>query len=142
MTASDVIHNQVMKHDFHTEIFNRSYINHTVRFNMQDIFLKSDIFDNEFTWVFTHMSIHCNSGALKEVPSKVMGPLLTADSDVVELEQQFKTLHTMLKHKYKFIKQASKKKLTEYKNLYKQLTNAKRSLKANINDTYHKDYFF
>ena len=117
--ASDTVHNQVIKHDFHTGIFNRSYINHTVRFNMQNIFLKSNISDDELIQIFTYMSICCNSDALKEVPNKVMGSLLAVDSDVVELKQQFKTLHIMLKCKYKFIKQISKKKLTEYKDLYK-----------------------
>ena len=140
--ALNAVHNQIMRHNLCTEIFNESYINYTVRFNMQNAFLKSNISDDGLTWAFTHISICCNSDASKEVLNEVMGPLLTVDSDVVKLKQQFKTLHIMLKCKFKFIKQILKKKLIEYKNLCKQLTNAKRSLKADINNTYCKDYFF
>ena len=109
---------------------------------MQDAFLKSNISDDEFIQAFTHMSIYCNPDISKKVPSEVMESLLAADSDVVKLKQQFKILHIMLKCKYKFIKQISKKELIKYKDFCKQLINAKKSLKADINDTYCKDYFF
>jgi hypothetical protein len=34
--ASDAVHDQVMRHDPFTGVFNGAYINHIVRFNVQD----------------------------------------------------------------------------------------------------------
>jgi hypothetical protein len=47
--APDAVHDQVMRHDPFTRAFNRAYINHTVRFNVQDAFLESDIADDGLT---------------------------------------------------------------------------------------------
>ena len=71
---------------------------------MQDTFLKSDISDNELTQAFTHISIYYNSNASNKVFYKVMKKLLVSDSNVVNLQQQFKALQTKLKQKYQFIK--------------------------------------
>ena len=131
-----------MRHDPRTGIFNGSYINHAVRFNVQDAFLESDISDDGLTRAFTHMSIRCNPGAPKGVPSEVIKPLLAADPDLVDLEQRFTALRTKLKRKYKFIRRAPKKKWTEHKDLRKQLTNAKKNLRTDIDDAYRKHYFF
>ena len=92
-----------MRHDPFTGVFNGAYINHTVRFNVQDAFLESDISDNGFTRAFTYMSIRCNPGAPKEVPSEVMDRLLATDLDIVDLERRSKALYTEIKWEYKFI---------------------------------------
>ena len=88
------------------------------------------------------MSIRCNPGAPKDVPEEVMKPLFAADPDIVDLERRFKELYTEIKWKYKFIRQAPKKVGNEYKDLGKQLKNAKKSLKDEMKDAYRKDYFF
>jgi predicted phage-related endonuclease len=88
------------------------------------------------------MSIRCNPGAPNEVPREVMEPLLAADPDIADLERQFKELYTQIKWEYKFIRIAPKKIRKEYDDLWKQLTNAKKSLKDEIEDVYRKDYFF
>lgn len=131
-----------MRHDPFTGIFNGSYINHQVRFNVQDAFLESDISDDGLTRAFTHMSIRCNPGAPRDVPKEVMDPLLAADPDIVDLEHRVKGLYTKIKWEYKFIKRAPKKIREEYKDLSKQLTNATKSLKDEIKKAYRNDYFF
>jgi hypothetical protein len=140
--ASDAVRDQVMRHDPFTGVFNGAYINHTVRFNVQDAFLESDISDDGLTRAFTHMSIRCNPGAPKEVPSEVMDRLLATDLDIVDLERRSKALHTEIKWEHKFIKRAPEKKRTELDGLRKQLTNTKKSLRTEIEDAYRKDYFF
>jgi hypothetical protein len=140
--ASDAVRDQVMRHDPFTGVFNGAYINHTVRFNVQDAFLESDISDDGLTRAFTHMSIRCNPGAPKEVPSEVMDRLLATDLDIVDLERRSKALYTEIKWEHKFIKRAPEKKRKELDDLRKQLTNTKKSLRTEIEDAYRKDYFF
>lgn len=140
--ASDAVRDQVMRHDPFTGVFNGAYINSSVRFNVQDAFLESDISDDGLTRAFTHMSIRCNPGAPKEVPREVMEPLLAVDPDIVNLELRFKKLYIEIKWEYKFIKRAPKKIGKQYEDLRRQLTNAKKSLKDEIKDAYRKDYFF
>jgi hypothetical protein len=48
---------------------------------VQDAFLESSTTDDGLTGVFTHMSIRCNPGALKEVPGEVTGPLSCSGFD-------------------------------------------------------------
>jgi len=60
---------------------------------LQDDFLEDDISNNRLTCAFTHISLRRNLGAPKEVPAKVMDPLLAADLDTVDLERQFKSLY-------------------------------------------------
>ena len=140
--APDAVRDQVMRQDPFTGVFNGAYLNNYVRFNVQDAFLKSDISDDRLTRAFTHMSIRCNPGAPKEVPREVMEPLLAADPDITDLARRFKELYTQIKWEYKYINQAPKEIKKEYEDLRKQLTNAKKSLKDEIEDTYRKDYFF
>jgi hypothetical protein len=109
---------------------------------VQDAFLESDISDDGLTRAFTHMSIRCNPGAPKEVPREVLDPLLAADPDIVDLERRFKESHTQIKWEYKFIKRAPKKIKKEHDDLRKGLTNAKKSLRDEIDKAYRKDYFF
>jgi hypothetical protein len=111
---------QVMKHDPFPGVFNGAYINHTVRFNVQDTFLESDISDDGLTRAFTHMSIRCNPGAPKEVPNEVMERLFAAHPDIVDLEQRFKALSTEIEWEYKFIKRPPGEKRKEHEDLRKQ----------------------
>jgi hypothetical protein len=126
--ASDAVRDQVMQYDPFTGVFNGAYINYSVRFNVQDAFLESDISDDSLTRAFTYMSIQCNLGAPKEVPKEVMDQLIAAEPDIADLERQFKELHTQIKLKYKFIKRAPKRTRKEHDDLRKQLTNAKKRL--------------
>jgi hypothetical protein len=141
-SASDAVRDQVMRHNPFTGVFNKAYINSSVRFNIQDAFLESDISDDGLTRAFTYMSIRCNPGTPKEVPKEVMDLLLAADPDIVDLERRFKGSHTQIKWKYKFIKRAPKRIKKEHDDLRKQLTNTKKSLRDEIENTYRKDYFF
>ena len=77
---------QVIQHDPFIRVFNKAYINSSVRFNVQDAFLESDISNDGLTRAFTHMSIRCNLRALREVPREVMEPLLAADLDITNLK--------------------------------------------------------
>ena len=45
--ASNIMHNQMMRHNSLISIFNEVYINFNVQFNVQNAFLKSDISDDE-----------------------------------------------------------------------------------------------
>ena len=131
-----------MRHDPFTGVFNGSYINHQVRFNVQDAFLESDISDDGLTRAFTHMSIRCNPSAFRDVPSEVMDPLLATDPEIVSLKRRVQVLYTKIKWDYKFIKQAPKKTQLEYRDLCKQVTNAMKSLKDEIKNAYRKVFFF
>jgi hypothetical protein len=91
--APDAVRDQVMRHDPFTGVFNGAYINHVVRFNVQDAFLESDVSDDGLTRAFTHMIIRRNPGAPKEVPNEVMERLFAADPDIVDLERRFKTIY-------------------------------------------------
>jgi hypothetical protein len=131
-----------MRHDPFTGVFNGAYINNMVRFNVQDAFLESEISDDGLTRAFTHMSIRCNPGVPKEVPAEMMKSLLTADTDVVGLERQFKQLYARIKGDYKFIRCAPKAIRKQYEDVRKSLTNTKKSLKDEIEKEFRKDYFF
>jgi hypothetical protein len=131
-----------MRHDPFTGVFNGSYLNHQVRFNVQDAFLESDISDDGLTRAFTHMSIRCNPGAPRNVPEEVMAPLVAADPEIASLKQRAQVLCNKIKWDYKRIKWAPNKTRVEYKDLCKQVTNTTKSLKDEIKNAYRQDYFF
>jgi hypothetical protein len=95
--VSDTVCDQVMRHNLFTGVFNKVYINSSVRFNVQDVFLESDISDDGLTQAFTHISIRCNPGALKEVSEELMKPLVAADPDIADLERWVKESYTQIK---------------------------------------------
>jgi hypothetical protein len=115
-----------MRHDPFTGVFNGAYINNMVRFNVQDAFLESEITDDGLTRAFTHMSIRCNPGVPKEVPTEMMNSLLTTNPEIVDLERRFKNLYAQIKGDYKFIRCAPKAIRKQYEDLRKNLTNAKK----------------
>ncbi|KAJ8068112.1 hypothetical protein OCU04_003684 [Sclerotinia nivalis] len=140
--ASDAVRDQVMRHDPFTGVFNGAYINNVVRFNIQDAFLEGEITDDGLTQAFTHISIRCNPGVPKEVPTKIMNSLLATDSDIIDFEKRFKQLHTKIKWNYKFIRCAPQMVRKQYGDLRQKITNAKKSLKDEIEKEFRKDYFF
>ena len=131
-----------MRHNPSIDIFNEVYINLNVWFNVQDTFLESDVSDDELTQTFTHISICCNLNASNRVPCEVMKSFLASDPVVINLKWQFKALQTKLKQKYQFIKQALMKKWKEHQDLHRQLINAKKSLRTDMEDANCKNYFF
>jgi len=48
-----------MKYDPYTGVFNGTYLNDLVRFNVQDAFLEEDLSDDGLTRIFIYMSITC-----------------------------------------------------------------------------------
>ena len=113
------MHDQVLRHDPFTGVFNGAYINGNVRFNVQDAFLESNISDDGLTRAFTYMSIRCNPGTPEAVPTELMDELLVAELDITDLEQQFKESHARLRYEYRTIKWAPKQKQKEYEELRK-----------------------
>jgi len=47
----------VIRYNLLIGVFSNLYINHQVKFNIQDAFLKSDIFNNKFIRAFMYISI-------------------------------------------------------------------------------------
>ena len=82
---SDAVRDQAIRYNPFTRVFNGTYLNHSVRFNVQDAFLKSNISDDGLTRAITYMSIWCNPGALEEVPKEVIDSLLATDPDIINL---------------------------------------------------------
>jgi len=54
---SDAVRDQAIRYNPFTRVFNGTYLNHSVRFNVQDAFLKSNISDDGLTRAITYMSI-------------------------------------------------------------------------------------
>ena len=124
-----------------TGVFSGAYINHRVKFNTQDAFLERDVSDDGLTRAFAHMSIQCNPGIPKDVPDVVL-EALSRDPDIVDLERRHTTMFQQLRHKYKFVKRALPKKMKEYQDLGRQLTNARKSFKEEISREFKRDYIF
>jgi hypothetical protein len=130
-----------MRHDPFTGVFNSAYINESVRFNVQDAFLESDISDDGLTRVFTHMSLRCNQGA-PEVSKELMDQLLAMEPEIVQLDRQFKESRIRLRREYGAIKQAPMQVQKVHKELGNQLRNATKSFRTEIEGTNRKDYLY
>jgi hypothetical protein len=117
-----------MRHDPLPGVFNGSYINNNVNFNVQDAFLESNISDDGLTRAFTYISIQYNSGA--------------PDPEIVDLERQLRESHHQIKFKYRFIKRAPKNVGDKYERLRKQLKNTNKRLEDEIESANRNDYFF
>ena len=140
--ASDAVRDQVMRHDPFTGVFNGAYINGNVRFNVQDAFLESDISDDGLTRAFTYMSIRCNPGVPDTVPTPLMDKLLAKDPEIVGLDRLFKESRLRLREDYGTIKRAPKLKQEEHEELGKQLRNAMKSFRTEIDAANGKEYFY
>jgi hypothetical protein len=131
-----------MRHDPFTGVFNGAYINGNVRFNVQDAFLESDISDDGLTRAFTYMSIRCNPGAPDTVPTALMDQLLAEDPEIVGLDRLFKESRLRLRGDYGTIRRAPKLKQEEHEELGKQLRNAMKSFRTEIDAANRKEYFY
>jgi hypothetical protein len=123
-----------------TGVFSGAYINHRVKFNTQDAFLERDVSDDGLTRAFAHMSIRCNPG-IPKLPEAVL-QALPPDPDIVDLERRHAAMFEQLRHEYKFVKRAPSKKMKEYQDLGRQLTNARKSFKEEISREFKRDYIF
>jgi hypothetical protein len=137
--APDAVRDQIMRHDPFTGVFNGAYLNHRVRFNVQDAFLENDVSDDGLTRAFTHMSIRCNPDVPKEIPKEVLDAL-PPDPEIVDLEIRHRKLWIKLRFEYRFVKRAPKKAQKEYQDLGRELANARKSLKDEIYREFKKDY--
>jgi hypothetical protein len=72
----------------------------------------------------------------------MMEPLLAADPETTALKCLVQELCAKIKREYEYINQAPKHVKKEYDDLQKQFTNAKISLKDEINHEYRKDFYF
>jgi hypothetical protein len=99
------VQDQVIRHDLFTDVFNRAYLNHWDRFNVQDMFFEEDLSDDGLTCIFTHMSIICNENTLKGVLREVIDTL-SPDPEIVELERRHNELYYTIQDWYKFTSQA------------------------------------
>ena len=131
-----------MRHDPFTGVFIGAYINGNVRFNVQDAFLESDISDDGLTRAFTYMSIRRNPGAPDTVPTALMDQLLAEDPDIVMFDRLFNESRLRLREDYRTIKQAPKLKQQEHEELGKQLRNAIKSFRTEIDAANRKEYFY
>ena len=91
-----------MRHDPFSGVFNGAYLNHRVRFNVQDAFLEEDLSDDGLTRIFTHMSITCNENAPARVPKEVVDAL-PPDPEIVKLEKRHDELYHIIRDQYRFI---------------------------------------
>ena len=91
-----------MRHDPFTGVFNGAYLNHRVRFNVQDAFLEEDLSDDGLTRIFTHMSITCNENAPARIPKTVIDAL-PLDLEIIELKRRHSKLKHIIQDRYKFI---------------------------------------
>lgn len=131
-----------MRHNPSTGVYGAAYRDHLVRFNVQDAFLEGDISDYGLPRAFTHMSLRCNPGAPKGVPDGAIKKLYAADLEIVSLEWRCEKLRRKIESEYKLIKKTPVEKRNEHKDLGNQLTNARKSLKREMDAAYRKDYFF
>jgi hypothetical protein len=130
-----------MWHDPMTGVFSGAYINHRVKFNTQDVFLKRDVSDDGLTHAFAYMSIRCNPGIPKAVPTAVLCAL-PPDPDIANLGRRHAAMRQQLRYKYKLVKRAPPKEAKEYQVLGRQLTSARKSFKDAITREFKRDYRF
>jgi hypothetical protein len=83
-TATDAVRDQVMRHNPNSALFNRSYINKRVRFDVQSAVLERPSVDGVLR-MLTYMSLMRDSRALIHVPDDVLAAL-SSDLDIVALE--------------------------------------------------------
>ena len=139
--APDAVRDQIMRHDPFSGVFNGAYLNHRVRFNVQDAYLENDVSDDGLTRAFTHMSIRCHPGAPQRVPKSILERLLMADTEIRRLEQNCRDSFTRIRSKYRTIAEAPKKVKKEHQNLGQELNNARKCLRDDARKEMRKHYF-
>ena len=131
-----------MRHDPYTGMFSGSYLNHRVRFNVQDAFLEEDLSDDGLTRIFTHMSITCNENAPSRIPKEVINAL-PPDLEIVKLERRHNELKHTIQHRYKYISRAPDIDIVkEYKQLGPEIRNKKKEHADDLNKKYREEFFY
>jgi hypothetical protein len=131
-----------MRHDPYTGMFSGSYLNHRVRFNVQDAFLEEDLSDDGLTRIFTHMSITCNENAPSRIPKEVINAL-PPDPEIVKLERRHKELKHMIQHRYKYISRAPDIDIVkEYKQLGPEIRNKRKERNDDLSKKYREEFFY
>ncbi|TVY14767.1 hypothetical protein LARI1_G008250 [Lachnellula arida] len=85
-TATDAVRDQVMRHNPNSAVFNGSYINERVRFDVQSAVLERPSADGVLR-MLTHMSLMRDPRAPVHVPDDVLAAL-PLDPDITAFEQQ------------------------------------------------------
>jgi hypothetical protein len=123
-------------------IFSGSYLNHRVRFNVQDAFLEEDLSDDGLTRIFIHMSITCNENAPSRIPKEVIN-VLPLDPEIVKLERRHKELKHIIQHRYKYISRAPDIDIVkEYKQLGLEIRNKKKERNDDLSKKYREEFFY
>jgi hypothetical protein len=86
VAATDAVRDQVMRHNPNSAVYNRSYINERVRFDVQSAVLERPSADGVLR-MLTHMSLMRDPRALIHIPDDVLAAL-PPDPDIVALEQE------------------------------------------------------
>jgi len=140
-TATTAVWNQIMRHDSNTEIFNTSYLNQRVQFDIQSAVMKRSSV-NELICVFTHMSIECNSHTLKDVLKHIWCALFS-DQNILNLEREWQALYKKVKVRYRFINQIRGTEIEkEYRKLVRKINSKKKKHKENLKKAYCWQYFY
>ncbi len=131
-----------MRHDPFTGVFNGAYLNHRVRFNVQDAFLEEDLSDNGLTRIFTHMSITCNENAPAKIPKEVINAP-PPDPEILELKRRHDELKHIIQDRYKYISRAPNIDIVrEYKELGTDIRNKKKERVDSLNKEYRKQFLY
>jgi len=91
-TATDAVRDQVMRYNPNSAVYNGSYINERVRFDVQSAVLERPSADGVLR-MLTHMSLMRDPRAPVHVPDDVLAAL-SPDPDITALEQQREQLKT------------------------------------------------
>jgi hypothetical protein len=126
-----------MRHNLNTGIFNTSYLNQRVRFDIQSAVMEQPSVDG-LTCAFTHMSIRCDPRAPKDVPKHIRRAL-PPDQKILELEKERQVLYTKVKAKYGFINRARGTQIGEdYGKLVRKVQI--KAIQGYIADSYYAGY--
>ena len=129
-----------MRHDPNTGIFNASYLNQRVRFDIQSAVMERLSVD-WLTCAFTHMSIRCDPRAPKDVPKHIRRAL-PPDQKILELERERQALYRKVKAKYGFINRAGDTQMGEdYAKLVRKVNSEKKKHEEDLKKAYRRQYF-
>ena len=137
--APDAVVDQVMRHDPMTGCMANAYLNHRVGYNVQDAFLEMEPSDDGLTKAFTHMSIRCNPEVPKEIPKAELDKLCL-DPEVTSLSKRVEQMFISIRQEHGLIKSAPKSVQEEYRQLQRDLKNAKKNFQDEMTKAYQEAY--
>ena len=137
--APTAVVDQVMRHEPMTGCLANAYLNLHVGFNTQDAFLERDPSADGLTRAFVHMSIRCNPEVPQELPKAELDKP-PPDPEVVILTRQVKQTAIRLRQQYGFIKSAPEEPLEDYRQLQRDLRNAKKAFKSDMTKAFQEAY--